>query len=242
MGGVDKSQPAMKITAAGSFFEHLVGWSPHAAANILDDSRLHDDTQHFITSMHNDIDAYSVIVRSTGQIFWFRRSIRMADDTMSPHYVCNFVDAMRNPEFVNTNATNFVISTVDGIKSTMTKSELERATAARKLQEMVGYQPASSVAKMLSEMITTVTAQDLKNAARIDGEGPIRKGIQKRVSPSAPPAVPPPQVVEQQQRLLIDIMFFKQVPFLVGLFDQLDVAVAYFLGPNNGKSAEAIAM
>ena len=107
LGGVDKSQPAMKITAAGSFFEHLVGWSPHAAANILSYSRLHDDTQHFITSMHNDIDAYSVIVRSTGQIFWFKRSIRMADGTMSPHYVCNFVDAMRNPEFVNTNAVNF---------------------------------------------------------------------------------------------------------------------------------------
>ena len=235
--GIDARAAPLIVEATGEFHGIPVGYTPHAGGNVLSFASVTDATNLQI-EFHRDADeragAFSVIVRSTGQVYWFRRRL-MRSGKRSAHYVYR---ASNNQE-----PSRIMVATVAGNLANLTKAQRSQVNEAMDMQARCGYPPIETMIATLPHMTNhTVSAADARLAKEVHGDASALAGTAKSTRAPAASRLNNSEVkVDKQQRALLDIFFVGGLAFLLVLFRPLNFAAAYFLGLTKAKSVESVA-
>jgi hypothetical protein len=121
-----------------------------------------------------------------------------------------------------------LITTVAKNMQEFTVREVKEAKAARQLMELLGHASSASMISILQQGINncTVTPTAVRNAESIFGPSiPALKGKTNKKSSTQAGHTIAPRVYQPTQILAIDIMFVKQLPFLIGVLSPLGLAM-----------------
>lgn len=217
VGGISKDAKGVQISEFGDFRSFgRVGIARGASANILGQACQKDLGN--VVKYDESNDLYTIT--SPRETLTFSRRL-LPNGQTSRHYVYNRRQAAR------------ALATVDEeiARLGLTKREVKRAAYAREMANRMGGAPSAAAAQTLTRAIgVDVTNQDLQRADIIYGKSMmgIKGHTVKRASMQAQVELVP-RSVRQEQTLSVDIMFIKQIPFLVGLFSPLDLLMVKHL-------------
>jgi len=212
LSGVNEDAECLRVRKGGRLGDLPceVGHTDGAAANILSKARLLDGGAR--VEYRESTDDYVVHSPSTKYVF----ARKIAKGVRSSHYICD----------VN------LVATVRENMNRYTKREVAKATQAKELMEKLGHATAQATADLLKGGVMNcgVTPQDVWNADAIFGKSAEGlKGKTKKMSPIVRKEVLAPQVTRVDQVLNIDIMFVKEIEFLVGVLVPLNYCMVSYI-------------
>ena len=225
IGGIDGTSKGLKVSESGDFGGlGRVGLSRSAAANVLSKTQMLDGGKR--VSYDQDEDVY----RLTGGLstYTFGRKI-LNNGRKSGHYACEMTDSA-------------FIATVTNNMRRFTKQEVSRARNVRELMTRLAFSSSAAIISMINHgiMNSDVTAEDVHNADAIWGTGiEALKGKTNKKASIAATSVLAPRVTQVQQILTVDIFFVKKIPFLMGLFIPLNLAMCAHLKNRTGSVVAA---
>ena len=172
------------------------------------------------SGIHVSYDQTNDVYHLTGRMstYTFRRKI-VDNGRKSGHYACDV-------------GASAFIATVSSKMRRFTKQQVSRARSVRELTTRLAFTSSSALISMINYEIMNpdVTAEDVHNADSIWGpaiEAP--KGLSNKHSSIAADSVVVPRVTQVEQILTVVIFFIKKVPFLLGMFIPLNLAMCEHL-------------
>ena len=216
IGGIDGTSKGIRVTADGNFANlGRVGICAEAAANILSKAEM-VDAGHRVVYVNDEYH-----LEGDGCRMVFKRRID-ASGRKSNHYSCDL-----NSE------RSLALTTVEQNMRRYTKREVEQAREARELMARLAYPTSKTMVDMIQSgglLNCAVTAQDVRNADAIFGMSlPALRGKTKKQASAIAKVTLAPRVTQVQQTMHVDIFFVKQLPFLIGVLDPLDLTLCVHL-------------
>lgn len=210
VAGVNKDAPGLKISKKGQFSDiGEVAQSDGAVANILSQAQMVERGHR--VSYDSDEDEYTLTTP---------RHIRVFSRKLLPEgYKSRFY-------------THILVNTVQDNLRRYTTREVNQAKKAKELQRRLGFPSARSTIQILSKGIVNcdVTTADVRNADAIYGTSVAAlKGKTKKRSSSIATPILAPRVTQVQQTMQVDVMFVKEIPFLIAVFSPLGLTVCSHL-------------
>ena len=225
MGGVNASAGGLVISAQGRYEDlGVVGFSPNAAANILSMARLKDMG---IGVQYDGVkDQYTV--KGPTRTYIFCRKFVEGAEFARPHYTYETADA------------EVLVTTVADNRRRYTAQEVARSERAEQLMTRLAFASNADAIAIVNQGILncTTTATDLRIAQAINGiQLPSVRGKTKKRKSKAAANVIGRKIVQVEQSLHVDLMFIRDLIFLIGVFAPLGLAVVRLL---SNKTALAV--
>jgi Zinc knuckle len=211
-----------------------VYYSENASANILSMSKLVDSGA--IVKYDHKRNRFTVQPKGSNNVYSFIRKDVVGND--SKFYVCN----MDRMESIDPRDENTMITTVANNMVRYTKREVLGAKKARELLARLGYPSVENAIAMLRDGTGfDVTPYDFQVADAIWGADiASMTGKTTRSKSMVPDTTLGVPIIQQQQTLVVDIMFIDQVSTLVAVSYPLDLTLAVTLDRTiSGKAGRA---
>ena len=232
MGGVKLDSGGLVISERGTFADlGTVGYSPSAAANILSQGRLIDMGISVDYDKHKD----EYVVTGPTNIYHFKRKKLPGVHFARRHYTYETADETLDATLV---------ATVTDNQRRYTTQEVKRAESASELMTRLGYSSNADAIAIVNQGIINcdITATDLRIAQAIEGiQKPSLRGKTKKKKSMIATGVLGPRVVQIEQALHVDIMFIRDLIFLIGVFMPLGLIMVCSL-PNRAVQAVGIGL
>lgn len=218
IGGVNKESPEIVIKRVGKFDDlGVVAYSENTVANIISQGQMVERGHR--VSYDSVEDEFTLAGPESSRVF--RRKL-YGDGSKSRFYSC------------------ILINTVQDNLRRYTAREVTQAKKARELQRRLGYPSTTSTVRMINKGIVNcdVTSTDVRNADAIYGMSVASmKGKMKKRSSSVATPILAPRVTQVQQTMQVDIMFVKEIPFLIGVLSPLGLT---FCAPIRDRSSRSV--
>ena len=212
------------ISERGRFADlGVVGYSPSAAANILSQGRLID----MGISVDYDKLKDEYVVVGPAKTYHFKRKKIPGVFLARRHYTYETADDVPTDNLVVTVADN---------QRRYTAQEVKRSESASELMTRLGFASNADAIAIVNQGITNcdITATDLRIAHAIEGiQKPSLRGKTKKKKSRIATGVLGPRVVQVLQTMHVDIMFIRDLIFLIGVFMPLGLVMTCVL-PNRG--------
>ena len=235
VNGVQSDATGVRVNMEGQLGDiGTVYYSKNASANILSMSSLVDAGADI--SYNREANAFTVRPRGSETTYSFVR--RNVNGSESKFYVCNMGKMAKKVRF----ATTALVTTVASNMVNYTKREVIGANKARELLAKLGYPTVENAVAILRDGTGfDVTPYDFKVADAIWGPDiASRRGKTTRSKSMTPDITIGVPIVQQQQLLVVDIMFVDQVSTLVAVSYPLDLTFAVTLDRSlSGKASRA---
>ena len=227
LGGVKSKSDGLVISEEGTFADlGVVGYSPSAAANILSQGRLID----MGISVDYDKQKDEYIVAGPVKTYFFKRKIIPGVHFRRRHYTYETSVA---------DAEDTLVVTVADNQRRYTAQEVKRSELASELMTRLGYSSNADAIAIVNQGIQNcnITATDLRIAQAIEGiQKPSLRGKTKKKKSAIATGLVGPRVVQVEQTLHVDLMFVRDLIFLIGVFMPLGLVMACVL-PNRAVQA-----
>ena len=215
LGGVVAGSQLTKVAENGKFLEYgRVGYCGGAVANILSAGEM--ESRGFAVMKAGDV--YQL--RGAGRTLQFVRKLHPLTRKKLNFYVCD-----ARPYFIKEEAC--MVSVEDNMRR-YTSREVKQAKDARELIGRLGHPSSKGMIDMIRAGIAncTVTVQDVRNADAIFGANVhALRGNTRKLASVAAKAILAPRVTQVEQVLCVDIMFIKQLSFLIGVLCPLNLTL-----------------
>ena len=239
VSGVQTDEDGVRVSLEGKMGDiGTVYYSKNASANILSMSTLVDSGA--IVKYNPKVNRFTVQLRGSSLIYSFcRKSI---DGNESKFYVCNMNTMVASIPTSHPQQADILVTTVAENMVRYTKREVLGARKARDLLARLGYPSVQNAIAMLRDGTGfDVTAYDFQVADAIWGPDIASlKGKQTKAKSMVPDTTLGVPIVQQQQTLVVDIMFIDQVSTLVAVAYPLDLTLGVTLDRTiSGKASRA---
>jgi hypothetical protein len=220
LGGINAKSPGLLIQHSGAFEDIKdVSWSRDAAANIISQSCV-IDAGWTVSYDSNVADEYRL---SKGDKSYTFVRKRLANGEKSKHYV-----------YDTSSSEQVLAATVAENMRRYQRREVEQAKGAVTFMDRLGYASSQSVRRLLRHGVQNtkvlvpggrggnLVSGDVSNARAIFGPSvQALRGKTRRMAPMIQTSVVAPRVTQVQQTMVVDIIFVKQLAFLIGLLSPL---------------------
>lgn len=231
VNGVQANATGVRVDKEGKLGDiGRVYYSRNATANILSMSTLIDSGANITYDQHEN--KFSVQPKGSETTYCFSR--RNVPGSGNKFFVCNMRDMMAPP-------SRALMTTVTENLAKYTKREVMGAKRARELLARLGYPSVENAIAMLRDGSGfDVTPYDFQVADAIWGPDIASlRGKTTRSKPMIADVTLGVPVLQQQQLLVIDIMFIDQVSTLVAVAYPLDLTFGVTLDKSiSGRRAE----
>ena len=239
VSGVQTDADGVRVSLEGKMGDiGTVYYSKNASANILSMSTLVDSGA--IVKYNPKVNRFTVQLRGSSLIYSFCR--KNIDGNESKFYVCNMNTMVASIPTSHPQQADILVTTVAENMVRYTKREVLGARKARDLLARLGYPSVQNAIAMLRDGTGfDVTAYDFQVADAIWGPDIASlKGKQTKAKSMVPDTTLGVPIVQQQQTLVVDIMFIDQVSTLVAVAYPLDLTLGVTLDRTiSGKASRA---
>ena len=239
VSGVQTDADGVRVSLEGKMGDiGTVYYSKNASANILSMSTLVDSGA--IVKYNPKANRFTVQPRGSSLIYSFCR--KNIDGNESKFYVCNMNTMVASIPTSHPQQADILVTTVAENMVRYTKREVLGARKARDLLARLGYPSVQNAIAMLRDGTGfDVTAYDFQVADAIWGPDIASlKGKQTKAKSMVPDTTLGVPIVQQQQTLVVDIMFIDQVSTLVAVAYPLDLTLGVTLDRTiSGKASRA---